>query len=277
MSKAGKAGSTPDSTSTRSSKYLTCLLTEIGQASHLLTTIIVGLNAVENGQEKPDTLNVSWSPSKPKLSARKSALFARKAAILYIAESTLAYFKEIQKSQLCEDIKEQLNAPNLGKDERARIIATHCANEQSLDPDLSGMMILLRWRNKVAHNDSKEKLKQEKDTLLRSKSEIYEKYIHLDVEKLFKSFEENSPKLKEVSCLIAMTINTCRKVDHYIQRKLADIKTKEDLNNYLFSMNVEQKIAKIKRETKPSSVEVSIKRLIQTEHPEILNAFLKYY
>ncbi|MHC8493994.1 hypothetical protein ACTU44_14960 [Thalassospira sp. SM2505] len=189
----------------------------------------------------------------------------------------MAYFKEIQKLDLCEGIREQLSDPNSGKDEKARITATHCANEQSMDPDLSGMMILLRWRHKVAHNDATEKLKDEKNTLLKRKSEIYEKYSHLDVEKLFNSFEENSPKLKEVSCLIAMTINTCRKVDQYVQGKLADIRTKEELNNYLFSMGVEKKIAKIKRETKPSSVEASIKRLIQTDHPEIVSAFLKYY
>ncbi|WP_192357588.1 hypothetical protein [Mesorhizobium mediterraneum] len=64
------------------------LLVSVGEAVANLNTAVVGLDAVEQGYEKPETLNISWNPNDRIAAARKSRRFLVEAVLVRVAEAT---------------------------------------------------------------------------------------------------------------------------------------------------------------------------------------------
>ena len=76
MIKAGRAGSSPDGTASDwQSQPLSALLADVGEAVANLNTAVVGLDAVEKGHERPENLDISWSPGDRQAASRKARKF----------------------------------------------------------------------------------------------------------------------------------------------------------------------------------------------------------
>ena len=100
MMKAGSAGSTPDGaakTKDPISHPFSILLNDVGEAVFSLNTLVVGLDAVEKGHEKPDTLDISWNPTDRIIAARKSRKFVLEAIIVRVTEGLLEFINALGK------------------------------------------------------------------------------------------------------------------------------------------------------------------------------------
>ena len=61
--------------------------TEVGQANHFLITIIIGLDAVEDGAQKKESFNTTWNPRNVKASVGRSRHYAIKSALAWIVDN----------------------------------------------------------------------------------------------------------------------------------------------------------------------------------------------
>lgn len=86
-------------------------------------------------------------------------------------------------------------------------------------------------------------------------------------------FEEGRPTLKDVSSLIAMTINLARAVDAKISSDL----DKNDLDAWLSHLGLDVDIERVRAETKPEKLSASIRRLFSSRAPILLSGYVKYH
>jgi hypothetical protein len=72
------------------SQPLSMLLADVGDAVASLNTVVVGLDAVEMGHEKPDSLDISWGPDNRRAAARKARKFVVEAVLVRVFELSLS-------------------------------------------------------------------------------------------------------------------------------------------------------------------------------------------
>ncbi|WP_027581623.1 hypothetical protein [Bradyrhizobium sp. Ai1a-2] len=69
------------------SQPLSELLDDIGEAVASLNAVVVGLDAVEKGHQKPETLDVSFDPDDRRSAARKARKFVVEAVLVRVFEA----------------------------------------------------------------------------------------------------------------------------------------------------------------------------------------------
>lgn len=273
--KAGNAGSNPDGVATAmiaQSFPLETLLEEIGSAVFSLNTTVVGLDAVENGYEKPESLDISWNPGDRRAAARKTRKFMIESVLIHVSEAVNQYVMALSKLPRFANFRErwvrsqtsaamrfqELGAELLGKDEYLIAAAT----------------LLIHWRNRVVHESSRAKLLPEQKSLLRkNEEEIAQNYKSLSVDCLLCHFEEARPTLKDVSTLISMAINLAKRMDSRVHRRL----DRADLQAWLDHYGLSPILEKVKAETKPDKMQSSIRRVFLSHGPELLPHYERLY
>ena len=272
--KAGGAGSIPDGAkSDRSvhSQALNCLLRDIGEAVFVLNTTVVGLDAVEKKHQKPETLDISWEPRDHKIAARKARKFIVESVLIRVSEAIDQFASSLSKLASFKDARAKWGS-NISKAEKISSIASTVIDED--DYLIPAVVLLVHWRNRIVHVNSPAKLKhQEKQVLIKNAITIAERYRGLNVSELLNHFENLRPTLKDVSSLIAMTINLARKIDAAIQQDL----TKEELDAWLEHYHILPMLEKIKAETAPNKYTASVCRLFQSKAPYLLDSYLAHY
>lgn len=252
------------------SQPLSNLLADIGEATASLNTTVVGLDAVEKGHEKPESLDISWKPNDKRAAARKARKFIVEAVLVRVFEALSAHMNAISCLPRFSKVTSGWN----GKTPRAtRIwdVYSLLLGETYL---CSAAVLICHWRNRIVHPLSGAKLISSHKKLLReNESEIAEKYKNLSVDCLLCHFEEKRPTLKDVTVLIAMTINLAREAD----RSLSSNLTKEDFDAWLEYFDVRDAIEKVEAESKPEKRAASIRRLFRTRAPMLLNGYDQYY
>jgi len=183
-------------------------LSEVGGAVANLNTTVVGLDAVENGYNKPESLNISWNPIDRNAAARKARRFVLEAVLVRVSEALSQYIRAISKLPRFEGLREAWaeETQSKKKDPRdAKKLAD--VTEKVIGADcflLVGSCLLIHWRNRVVHLNSKAKLTyQQVKTLQRSSEKIEEEFASLSVERLMQDFFEGRPTLKDISSLVA--------------------------------------------------------------------------
>lgn len=184
-------------------------LNAVGRTVHYLNTVVVGLAGVETEVcKKPESLDVSWNPSDPKTSSRSARAYVLKSSIVFLAAELSEYVNELLKLPVCAlHLSKDLN-----KAERFKSLASHLGIS---DADLVvGPLLIIHWRNRIIHHNSNARLTNaEKDQLNEAASEISEKYKNLNPALTLDHFENGTPTLKDVSSLIAMSINCAKAMD----------------------------------------------------------------
>lgn len=270
--KAGSAGSNPDATTKRPSatQPLRDFLFETGEAVAHLNTIVVGLDAVENGYQKPKGLNISWSPKDQKAAALKARRFAVEASLQKSSEALKEYINSIASLQRLVDAKSTWTGRTTSA-EKISDISENLLDEN--DFHHVGACLLVHWRNRIVHKRSKAELNaRQKALLTRNKQAIQAEFSGLDTTRLLDNFYKGHPTLKDVSTMITFSIRLVRKLDN----ELGDI-TKQDLEQLLGRYGLLKSIEKVKRETSPTKVRESVFRLVKTEAPGLAASFQKYY
>lgn len=272
--KAGNAGSSPDgvkSDRVSASQPLRTLLDDIGGVVFALNTVVVGLDAVEKGHQKPETLNVSWNPGCPKTAARKSRRFLLESTLVRVSEVVYQFVVALSKVSRFSDVRDEWEKCRSVSKRISTIASTVLDDDDYLIP---GVVLLVHWRNRVVHPNSNARLNpQQRQLLIEHKNVISTRYRGLDIELTLEHFNSGKPTLKDVSSLVAMTINLARKIDYAMQKNLS----KDDLDAWLDHYQLVPMLKKIKAETSPMKYGDSACRLIRSRAPNLLDAYLQYY
>lgn len=280
--KAGSAGSIPDDGTTgqdnkprevaanQASHALSTFLKDIGEASFFLNTVIVGLDAVERGHKKPDSLDIHWDPKDPILASRRARKFTVEAFILRAGEALIQYTKSISVLPRFRSIKQGWTSDTPSAERLDQIASAILGKDDFL---IAAGILLVSWRNLVAH-DGKLIFHHDKKQILRKhETTIAENYKNLNIDCLLCHIVERRPTQKDVSSLIAMAINLSRKVD----KNIYDGLSKEDVQAWLDHYSITSALEKVRRETSPNRLEASIKRVFTSSAPGLYVDFTRFF
>jgi hypothetical protein len=239
----------------------------VGKTVHHLNTIAVGLAGVESGAcSKPPGLDISWNPADIRASSRDARLFTLKSTIVFVAEEVCAYNSVIIGSPNIGDIQLPKNPDRSVKH---LSLVEHLNIDEA--PLFLGPLLLIHWRNKIIHRKSNASLTAAQVESLRDAShEIKESYKNLCVIKLLNDFDRGLPTLKDVSSLIAMTINYVKCVESSIQEP----QSQEDFESWLKHIDLYSDYERAQRvaASKPNP-KGTMDSFIRTNCPELFDAY----
>ncbi|WP_139813588.1 hypothetical protein [Mycobacterium simiae] len=203
----------------------------MGQNNHFLITILVGLDCVETGQATlSPTFSTSWSPRSAKTSARRSRDFAIKALLAWAADSLDAYRRHLitppglyLTASECDSVKAQQ-----GLWPRFKCLAD--LSGAPLAPEKDMVELLVVWRNKVVHTNSRDAITGELSRrLLENQSRIGEKYRDLHIRRAMDAAAHGAaPTFKEITALVSAAHELVKQVDSAVVARI-------DLDHYFRS------------------------------------------
>lgn len=273
--KAGRVGSSPNDAANSFATHgavqpLRDFLTSVGEAVANLNTAIVGLDAVEQGHKKPESLNISWNPGDRIAAARKSRRFVVESVLVRVAEALAEFVSVTARLPRFSVVRESWNSKTTRAEKLSDVAVEALGSHDYL---ITGAVLLIHWRNRVVHPRSKAALTPGQEKNLRSSAEEIEaSFAGLSVERLLKDFEAGLPTLKDVSSLIAMSIKMARAVD-----KAACNLSSDDLDILLDHYGLKPRISEIEAQTTPSKRHASIIRMLQSRAPGLVHAYSCLY
>ena len=279
MFKVGSAGSTPDNVTKNEANISNVgslarkeLLIKIGESVANLNTIVVGLAAVENGAEKPDGLDISWNPKDRKAAARKARKTAVEAVMIQAAEATNQYCYAIANLPRFSVLRAEWKKKDTCMADRFVELAKKLETEP-IYFEIYGVALMIHWRNRFVHSTSSADLKHHEKKILRDhEDEVSSKYARLSVDCLLCHFQEQRPTLKDVSSLIAMTINTVHRIDKLIYKCNA----KEDVEAWMKYYEIDLILDRVTKQTNPVKLADSIRRMLLTKAPQLVDPYFKF-
>lgn len=191
---------------------------EMGQANHMLITIMVGLDGIiPYGVTAKEEFHTSWNPKSKNASVERSKVFAKKAAIAWLVDCLDMYLRLINQSPILigdTDLKKAIDSPNNSRSVYKRILLMcHHYNIQSIDFALVDLLIC--WRNRLTHFQAENDITEQNRTLLEESLEsITENHCGLNIQQTLKSFDGySSPSFKEVTSFVRASINLISELD----------------------------------------------------------------
>lgn len=251
------------------SAALNQLLDDIGKASFYLNTIVVGLDAVEHGHQKPAALRIQWDPADPKSAARMARHFAVEAFMVRASEALSTFIKAYAALPRFASIKSKWNN-DTGLADKVDALGSELLGSSSYL--VSGSIVLVLWRNRIVHNGSISLPPKHVRTLQAEAQKIHDAYRNLDVSKLLEHARNGRPTLKDASCLIAMTINLARVMDERVYESFG----KGDVVAWIAHFGLEPAIKKVVRETSQERIKDSIRQLLRSNAPRLEAEFLRF-
>ncbi|WP_152625889.1 hypothetical protein [Acidithrix ferrooxidans] len=207
----------------------------LGQTNHFLITLLVGLDAVAEGNAKlSQTFSTTWNPHDPKVSAMRSRSFALKATLAWTVDAVDTYLHLARRSPR---IMSQATCNRYdGKKplESNVMIVAHDTN-QDLSPAPYLLSAAIVWRNRLVHSLGDNKLQSDKQKILaQASNQISKEFQGLDVQKILSALDEKvsgtrSPSFKEVTSFVRAAHTFVRNADE-------EMLTKLDLRQYLLDV-----------------------------------------
>jgi hypothetical protein len=271
--KAGEAGSTPDGAPKKKdtiSFALAQFMRDVGEAVANLNTVAVGLDAVEKGHKKPDALNISWNPDDRIAAARKARKFVLESVLVHVSEAINQLVTALSKLPRFSKVRESWGAK--GADDSAAGKLTAIATEILGEGEflVSGSALLIHWRNRIVHENSRAKLSHKLKMLLHENEEdILRRYDNLSIDCLLCHFENGRPTLKDVTTLISMTIGLAWRMD----AKVHEYFDADDLQAWLDHYGISPLLKKVSSETKPEKRVSAIRNVFRTHAPQLLKSY----
>lgn len=242
------------------------LLVAVGEAVANLNTTVVGLDAVERGHEKPETLNISWNPQDRVAAARKSRRFVLEAVLVRVAEALSEFVTATAQLPRFSSVRSRWDSNTTRADKLADVAAELLGSGNHL---VAGAALLVHWRNRAVHPRSRASLTPQQMRNLRSASaEIDSSFAGLSVDRLLNDFEIGHPTLKDISSLIAMSIRMAREMD-----KAVNFLSKDELDILLEYYGLTARISEINAQTTPCKRQASVLRLLQSSAPGLMEAY----
>lgn len=220
------------------SPSLTRFLHALGRVQHHLHTIVIGLSAVERGiATRPDDLDIAWKANDLTGSAREARRFLLRATLIFASEELNAYTTSVLRYQNPND--------ELPKGRVQRIQALDGFDQ--IEPKYLSLapMMVSHWRNRIVHRESQANLTNvEKKLLLEQKDAIHDSFKGIDVARLLQDFQKDTPTLKDVTVLLAMSNHFVRQIDS----KLPSPNDPEQVRRWLDAEKLLTEVLRIEKE-----------------------------
>ena len=198
----------------------------IGNANHLLITILVGLDAIEAGViTKTDKFKTSWNPKSKRQSAQRSSRFALNAALSWVIDNLDMYFILAHRTPTIIESEELFNnisgaGQSVSQKMDTYTLAILKTDDSYILKYASLVALGIQWRNNTTHYNAENKLeKRYRDTLCdKRNSKWYEDTFQgLSIIDSIKSFDKGlPPSFKEIAAIIRATHVYVDKLDHYL-------------------------------------------------------------
>lgn len=176
-----------------------------GQNNHFLITVLVGLDAVRDGNAKLNTeFSTSWSPKDVKRSATRSREYALVTSLAWLTDLVDVYRKRLQSmpSVVGDSVSVRINKID-GRANRLAELASVLGLPKD-DRNLLMMLFATKWRNTIIHSDADTRIGSAlRADLIGSGKDISLAHRGLEIDRSITSFERgNAPTFKEVSSFI---------------------------------------------------------------------------
>jgi hypothetical protein len=203
-----------------------------GLSTFDVNTIVVGLELIANGGQKPAGLNIKWTPPKNQRQAieqtKHLVLIALMTYVVDAFDSLLRDYGALAWFELPAELLEILQKSNKKPDKSDWSISER--SEKFFDffgelrpIDLGLLELLVNWRNAFVHRrTSKFRLPRASEQIRQARTELATKYAQIDICKTLDSFENGKwPTLKEATTLLAIAQNIARSIDQALIGKFA--------------------------------------------------------
>lgn len=201
---------------------------EMGQANHFLITIMVGLDAVEDGAVKREDFHAAWNPKDTASSVRRSKQYALKSALAWTVDNLDMYLRLANRLPKLYGEKE---SNEIAKTKHSVYQKFQCVIDNHPEIDVSTYAyvdLLICWRNNTTHFDAENALLPASQTyfskIIENTTEA-DKYIntyHLDIETMMERFIKGScPTFKETATLINATIHFVELLDNLLLQNIS--------------------------------------------------------
>lgn len=194
-----------------------------GQNNHFLITVLVGLDAVHDGDIKlKSEFSTSWSPKDIPRSALRSREYALVTSLVWITDLIDVYRKQIQAmpSVMSETASVKINNID-GRANRLAELALTLELPRG-DRNLQMIQFATKWRNTIVHSDADIRLGSNlRNSLLDAAEAISLVHRGLDIDRSITSFERGAaPTFKEVASFIAAGHQLVEALDSAVMTKM---------------------------------------------------------
>jgi hypothetical protein len=204
-----------------------------GISTFYINTVVVGLELVALGGQKPRGLEITWnSPKDPKNAARQARRFVLLAVLTHVVDAFAVLLRDyaellwIDAGQSVRDIltraKTKENNQSYSIRERTEVLVDHLHLEAS--DALAVLDLMVSWRNALVHAGRARRSLPEiaERRLVRNKDSFAERYAGIDVTRTLKRFVTGEwPSLKEATTMVAICQNLARSIDQALIRRQA--------------------------------------------------------
>ena len=197
----------------------------LGQANHLIITILVGLDAIERDivRDVPKDLGAAWAPRNPTNSARRSRRLVLDMALLRAVDALDIYIGSCNsKPYLIQQsiIREDINKTGRSVWYKFEALENRLGLPECVVSALVAMMIT--WRNRAAHSKTDDKLPEKYREIIRQNlAKLEANFRGLDGETLLAGYDaERQPHLKEVTSFINATHQFVRGMESTLLQEL---------------------------------------------------------
>lgn len=240
--------------------------TEMGQANHFLITIMIGLDAVEDGAEKRESFKTTWNPESRTNSVVRSRKYAIKSALAWTVDNLDMYLRLCNREPRLYHEEESLK---IAKTKHSVYNKFDCVIRNHPELTVSKFAyvdLLICWRNNSVHFDAENKLMTESVNYFRNipEDDVVTNTYHLDVNQMLDRFSRGEcPTFKEAATLISMTIHFVEELDGILLR---DIDQYRYLETSLFKQLKSEKETSVFsfRNTTPEKRKKKLKQFLVT-------------
>lgn len=217
--------------------------TGVGQANRFLITIMIGLDAVEDGAEKRESFKTTWNPENRTNSVVRSKTYAIKSALAWTVDNLDMYLRLCNREPRLYGDAESAEIADTGHSiyKKFRCVIN---NHKEIALDKSAYVdLLISWRNNTVHFDAENQLMHASLDYFRNipADDVVVNKYHLDVNQMLDRFKRGEcPTFKEMATLISMTIHFVEELDGILLR---------DMDQYRFLETSLIKLLKSERET----------------------------
>lgn len=241
-----------------------------GRIVHHLNAIVVGLSAVEAGTAvKPATMDITWAPHDPRTSSRQARAFALRSTLVFLSEEVNTYLDRVTTFP---GVKRPADWKDKNKTER--LLAVWRLLKLDEDFILVGALLVGHWRNRSVHRKSNARLTDvQRKLFLDAANEIGDRFKNLDPQRTLEDFARDTPTLKDVSSLTAMTIRCVKTLDEAVPAP----KSAEEVNEWFSALGLADDLDRVRRVSGAKGKEtVGVLTFLRTHCPDLLEAY-NYY
>jgi len=196
----------------------------LGNANHLLITILVGLHAVESGliKEAPKELRAAWNPKDKIASSRRSRILTLQMALVRSTDALDAYIAYARRKPfLIRDGKLQAEIDVAGHKVLLKFFALklHCLAGEGEEAILAALVeVMIVWRNRLVHSLADNTISSQTEQLIHTNSEwIKDQFNGMSVDRMLADFDsERPPTFKETASFIRATHQVVESLDRFL-------------------------------------------------------------